>query len=341
MTRFALWSLLAGFSLVPSFAAAQTAQAVTIAWDANTEPGVVGYRVYVGPATNLFDEVFDVGPLTQFTYRTVIAGQRYYFAVSAYAVGPLEGPRSAAISTIVGDSTGGGGSGGDGGSTGGGTGGGGGGGGNGGGGGGGDPTGGPPPPAPAPTPGPDPTSPGVAMHAPVVSGGLVSLSWSPVGGLNAAEYLLEAGSAPGLSNVFNASVGAVTSMSASVAAGTYYVRVRARTPGGETTAASNEVTVAVGTGGFPACTTPPAVPTAVSGFIGAGQATVNWAGSQGATSYRVQAGSQPGRSDLYDGHVGAATTVSAVVPPGLTAYVRVNAMNACGQSAASAEFFLQ
>lgn len=63
-----------------------------------------------------------------------------------------------------------------------------------------------------------------------VVGGLVSLTWqsSP----NAREYFVEAGTAPGLSNVFNGSVGAQTSISGVVPRGRYYARVRARDVGG-------------------------------------------------------------------------------------------------------------
>jgi hypothetical protein len=59
-----------------------------------------------------------------------------------------------------------------------------------------------------------------------VAGNVVTLSWSaPVGAL---EYIVEAGSAPSATNVFNGSVGAPATVSAPAPAGRYYVRVRAR-----------------------------------------------------------------------------------------------------------------
>lgn len=270
-----------------------------LAWDANTEPNVIGYRVYVGTAPSVYSQIFDVGKVTTFTYQNGIAGRRYYFAVSAYAPGPLEGPRSSEVSTIIGSSSGGGGS------TGGGEG------------------------------------SAVVLQPAVVSGSMVTLAWSPVGTLNVAEYLLEAGSSSGLSNLYNGSVGTVTSLSAIVRTGTYFVRVRARTLEGTTTAASNEVSFSIGSVGSVGCTAPPMTPTGMSGSIVGGLATVAWTPAHGATSYLVQAGSATGLSDVFYGDVGAGSVVSATVQPGFSAHVRVVAVNACGQSAASVEIFLQ
>jgi hypothetical protein len=60
---------------------------VTIAWDANSEPSVIGYRVYIGTAPSIYTETVDAGSATSFTYRNGAAGLRYYFAVAAYADG--------------------------------------------------------------------------------------------------------------------------------------------------------------------------------------------------------------------------------------------------------------
>lgn len=324
--RCACWLAFLIVSLVASAATAQT-QPVTIAWDASTEAGAVGYRVYVGTTSSLYTEVFDAGSLTQLTYPNAVAGRRYYFAVSTYDAGRIEGPRSWEVSAIAGGSSGappGGGN-------------------TPGGGGPGGPAPSPTPddntpPAPAPGPDPGPVTPAVLLQPAVIEGGLVTLSWSPVGGLTASEYLLEAGSVSGSSNLYNGSVGAATSLSAQVGRGNYFVRVRGRAVNGTTTGPSNEVSFAVGTAG---CTAAPALPTAVAGSSAAGRASLTWLASPGATSYIVQAGSAPGVSDLFYGDIGGGTSVSAAVPPGFTAYVRVVAVNACGQSAASAEIFLQ
>jgi len=329
LRRFAFLSLLSLCALAPTVAAAQP---VTIAWDANTEPGVIGYRVYVGTSPSVYSQVFDVGAKTQFTYPSGVTGQRYYFAVSAYAPGPLVGPRSSEVSTTIGGSTGSGSTGG--GST------------------GGEPTGGgsaagggstgggAPTAATVPAPA-GPVAPAVVMQPAVVGGGMVTLAWSPVGGLTASEYLLEAGSAPGLSNLYNASVGAVTSLSAYVGNGTYFVRVRGRGVDATITSPSNEVSFRVGVSGQSTCSAPPTPPVGLVGSTGGGQAAVQWIGAPDATSYLVQAGSAPGLSDVFYGNVGGVVSVSAQVQAGFSAYVRVVAVNGCGQSAPSAEIFLR
>ena len=86
LRRFRSCLLFLAFAVTPSIAAAQTpGLPVTVAWDANSEPAVIGYRVYVGTAPSVYSETFDTGNTTSFTYRNGIAGQRYYFAVAAYS----------------------------------------------------------------------------------------------------------------------------------------------------------------------------------------------------------------------------------------------------------------
>jgi hypothetical protein len=79
------------------------------------------------------------------------------------------------------------------------------------------------------------------------TGGTVVLQWdeSPL----AYTYVIEAGSAPGLANLVNSDLGSnLPGLRATgVAAGLYYVRVRAKNPCG-VSAPSNEVLVPVGTG---------------------------------------------------------------------------------------------
>ena len=87
------------------------------------------------------------------------------------------------------------------------------------------------------------------------SGSTVNLQWASVA--NAIAYIIEAGSAPGASNLASFDTGsAATSFSATAPNGTYYLRIRVRTSCG-TSGVSNEVTVVVG--GSP----PP--PTSVTG----------------------------------------------------------------------------
>jgi hypothetical protein len=164
------------------------------------------------------------------------------------------------------------------------------------------------------------------------AGGTITLSWSPPGtGGAVSTYLVQAGTAPGASNVFNGAVGAVTSVSGPVGPGTYYLRVLAQGPGG-TSPASSEATVSVG----PSCTVP-AAPVLTGGRSGA-VITINWATPSGGpvTGYTVRAGSTSGQSNLYDSGVGLTNTVSAGVGAG-NYFIRVLANSACGSSAESNE----
>jgi hypothetical protein len=75
-----------------------------------------------------------------------------------------------------------------------------------------------------------------------VSGNLLTLSWSD--SLGALEYIVEAGSASGLCDVYNASVGQLLSVTGRAPTGRYFVRLRARNAVG-VSAASNEVVIDV------------------------------------------------------------------------------------------------
>lgn len=74
------------------------------------------------------------------------------------------------------------------------------------------------------------------------AGNVISVSWSTIGG--AASYTLRAGSAAGASNLFNASVGPNTAVSAPVGNGVYFIRVHADSACGQSVA-SNEVAITI------------------------------------------------------------------------------------------------
>jgi hypothetical protein len=80
---------------------AGTAGTITLAWEPNPESTVIGYVVYVGTQPAVYTQTFDVGNSTVFAYPNTVAGQRYYFAVAAYAGDLVVGPRSAEISGIA------------------------------------------------------------------------------------------------------------------------------------------------------------------------------------------------------------------------------------------------
>jgi hypothetical protein len=60
------------------------AREVTLAWDANTEPILGGYRLYYGLAHRNYTSVIDVGNQTTFTVHGLADDIMYCFAVTAY-----------------------------------------------------------------------------------------------------------------------------------------------------------------------------------------------------------------------------------------------------------------
>ena len=68
--------------------------------------------------------------------------------------------------------------------------------------------------------------------------------------------------------------------------------------------------------------------------------TLNWQNSTGATSYVLQAGTRSGWSEQLNANIGNVLSYSAEVHGTPTLFVRVIAVNACGQSAASTEIKL-
>jgi hypothetical protein len=161
-----------------------------------------------------------------------------------------------------------------------------------------------------------------------VTGSQLSVSWQPpVSGGSVSTYILQAGSGPGLANIFNGALGLTLGIAAPVPPGNYYLRVLAQGTGG-TSPASNEVLATV------ACPIPAAP--VLSGSKTGNVINLNWTTPGGATGFTLRAGSGAGLSNLFNGSVGGLTAVSAPVGNG-TYYIRVSATSACGESAASNE----
>jgi hypothetical protein len=184
----------------------------------------------------------------------------------------------------------------------------------------------------APTVAPDrPLNPAVT-----VQGFTVTVTWQPPGGTIVETYIVEAGSSSGATDVFNGPVGLTTMVSARVAAGRYYIRVRAQNGLG-TSAPSNEVVAIV---------VPPVPPGPPQGLrVSANGPTLTAAWSPpvsggAAQGYIVQAGSSPGTSDVFNGVVGSVTSAAGTVPNG-TYYIRVLALNDAGVGPPSAEVTTQ
>jgi hypothetical protein len=192
----------------------------------------------------------------------------------------------------------------------------------------------PPPPPTGGTPG-TPTN-----VAAVQSGAVLNVSWSAPGASPAPSgYRLDFRSGGAI--VATVSTGATTGISVTIppgTTGTFTVTVTALS-GSSSGAPSAPTIFSIGAGG---CTSAPPTPTGVGGAVANGTATVRWNTSSGAASYIVRAGAAPGGAEMFNANVGNTTAVSASgLPPGFRAYVRIIAVNACGQSAPTADFLVQ
>jgi hypothetical protein len=82
---------------VPATSWASVPSVISVVWDANPEPEVTGYRIYIGTEPGVYEQKYDVGLSTTFRYIAA-AGRQYYFAVAAYsdnATSPLSAEVSA------------------------------------------------------------------------------------------------------------------------------------------------------------------------------------------------------------------------------------------------------
>jgi fibronectin type 3 domain-containing protein len=80
---------------------AQAGQA-TLAWDASSPAGVIGYKLYYGTSSGNYSQSIDVGNSTSYTVSNLTDGQTYYFAAKAYdSAGNLSGYSNEASKTIT------------------------------------------------------------------------------------------------------------------------------------------------------------------------------------------------------------------------------------------------
>jgi len=62
------------------------AASVTLAWDPNIEPDLLGYRLYYGKASRAYEFVIDVGNHTTYNILDLEDEETYYFTLKAYNV---------------------------------------------------------------------------------------------------------------------------------------------------------------------------------------------------------------------------------------------------------------
>jgi hypothetical protein len=73
-------------ALLLLFFAPANAAHLDLAWDANTEPELAGYRVYYGTASREYVDFADVGNTTTYLLDGLLEGVTYYIAMTAYDV---------------------------------------------------------------------------------------------------------------------------------------------------------------------------------------------------------------------------------------------------------------
>ncbi len=175
-------------------------------------------------------------------------------------------------------------------------------------------------------------APGAPQSLTAASSGVTAqLSWQPpASGGPLTSYLLEAGSAPGATDLAQVPLGGgQTALQASAAPGVYHVRVRAQNQCG-VSAPSNEVLVTLQA----SCSRPG--PMGPLQFSRSGSAvTFVWGTATGAADYVAEVGSASGLANLLVTAV-TGTGGTAMAPPG-TYFVRLRPRNACGVGAASNE----
>lgn len=167
------------------------------------------------------------------------------------------------------------------------------------------------------------------------AGGRLTFTWSaPTTGPAPTDFVLEAGTAIGLSNIAVVPVSGRAFTFEGVPPGFYFLRVRSRVGGAVSTPTAD---VMINVGNVPAPPSPPQ--NLFHSRVGA-TVTFTWSAPAigTATSYILEAGTAAGLSNITSFNTGsaAATFVVPGVPPG-TYYVRVRAVNALGASPVSNE----
>jgi hypothetical protein len=84
-------------SIVALFSSTSCLFPASLAWDRNTEPEVAGYRAYSGFSSETYSSVIDTGQSTTLPLTNLVAGKKYYFAVTAYTADKLESDFSSEV----------------------------------------------------------------------------------------------------------------------------------------------------------------------------------------------------------------------------------------------------
>src|SRR5688500_6973286 len=84
-----------------SMASSAFADVINLAWDANAEPNIAGYRVSYGTSSGNLPNTLDVGNQTSARVAGLTGGQRYYFVVRAYNTSGITSAPSGEVSGVA------------------------------------------------------------------------------------------------------------------------------------------------------------------------------------------------------------------------------------------------
>ena len=77
------------------------AEDVSLAWDANVETDLAGYKVYWGTASRTYGTPVTIGLITTYTVTGLPPGHTYYFAVTAFNDSGLESGYSNEVYKLI------------------------------------------------------------------------------------------------------------------------------------------------------------------------------------------------------------------------------------------------
>lgn len=92
-----------GAALAQGAVLPQSEGGITIAWTANTESDLKGYKVYYGTSSGFYDNSVDVKNVTLYTIRNLKVGVKYYIAVTAHDTWGNESGYSVEVTTTAKD----------------------------------------------------------------------------------------------------------------------------------------------------------------------------------------------------------------------------------------------
>ncbi len=92
--------LLIAIVMLLAWSSAALAADIILAWDANTEADLAGYKIYYGSGSRAYGSAIVVGKVTTYTVRNLLPGT-YYFSVTALNTAGLESAYSNEVSAII------------------------------------------------------------------------------------------------------------------------------------------------------------------------------------------------------------------------------------------------